>query len=124
MPEPKPLLVWIRTTEGPTSWTSLTYSDCSSRVAVLAGAVLEVALGGAPVPALRAVIRAAASAAAAASAMERLDLSRTLDISYLPGIASESTRAGIHRVRALQDIAALLAGIRRVRAPRDNAALR
>src|ERR1700694_643573 len=29
MPDPSPTLVSIRTTEGPTSWTSLTYSDCN-----------------------------------------------------------------------------------------------
>src|SRR5260370_25456644 len=74
MPDPNPTLVSIRTTEGPTSWTSLTNSDCSLNddddvlAAGLAAVVPQAA-------------STTASTAAATNPMVRLDTLLTLDIS-------------------------------------------
>src|SRR5690242_8604857 len=74
MPDPSPTLVSIRTTEGPTSWTSLTYSDCNLKDddGVLAAGLAVVAPQAAS---------STATMAATTSQIPRPDTPLTLDIS-------------------------------------------
>src|SRR5947209_9385062 len=83
MPDPNPTLVSIRTTEGPTSWTSLTYSDCSLKDddGVLAAGLLVAVPHAA---------RNTASMMAAVSPVARLETLVNLDI-FPPGHALNQT---------------------------------
>src|SRR5438132_6318666 len=74
MPDPSPTLVSISTTAGPTSWTSLTYSDCS-----LNDDVVGLAAGAAALTPQAA--RATASSVAPARPTPRPLRLRSFDIS-------------------------------------------